>query len=207
MNEITNYSKLKNKYKDEQVFIIPYANVADINDKFTRVTNEQDTIWTKYDSVGKYIFRYDAEGNNAVQQLIPYILIQNESTGEFFVTKRIKGEPRLVDQLSLGIGGHINPCDGAREALFKGLVRELLEEVYIEVTTRANFVGYMRDITSSTNDHFGCVFLIKAKEVRVRETDKLEGLWMSIDQLEDNYFKFEGWARYIIDYISENKKF
>lgn len=204
-NKPINFTQLKNKYKDEQVFVIPFADAKHISDKFTRIKGEEDSIWTRYSSSGKYIMRYDAEYNPIFQQLIPYVLIQNGD--KFYVTKRIAGESRLKDSLSLGFGGHINPCDGTKDPVFRGMVRELMEEVYVEPTTKATFVGYTRNMTSELNDHIGLVFLLQVSQASIRETDSLEGIWMTIDELEKDYFKFEGWARFIIDYLSTNKSF
>lgn len=199
-------AKLKEKYQDEQVFVVPFSIVAGLQDKFTRVQHSQD-IWTKYDTVGKYIFRYDAEGEPAFQQLIPYVLVVDETEKRFFVSRRkaASGEERLVGQVSLGFGGHINPCDGVREVLFKALVRELQEELFIDPSSAAKFLGYVRDMTSETNDHVGCVFIVKANgDVSVKERDKYEGEWVTMDQLESDYFRYENWAKHIIDYLVAN---
>jgi predicted NUDIX family phosphoesterase len=79
------------------------------------------------------------------------------------------------------------------------------EELDIEPLTRATYMGTIRDITSSTNDHFGLVFNVKAQEglVTIKETDKLVGEWMTYQELFDNYSKFENWSKYIIDHFYE----
>lgn len=200
----------KEKYGDEQVFVIPFPAVAGLQDKFTRVEHTKE-IWTKYDTAGKYIFRYDAEGEPAFQQLIPYILVTNSAMDKFYVSRRLSasGEERLHGQTSMGFGGHINPCDGVYEVLFHAMMRELHEELYIEPVSAAKFVGHVRDMTSTTNDHLGCVFIVQANDgVCIKETESHAGEWMELKQLEDRYFEFESWSKHIIDYlVSHQYKF
>ena len=196
---------LKEKYKDEKVFIVPIQAVQHIEDKFT-YSKHDNSIWYKYDNVGRYVFRYEAEGEPSMQQIIPYFIIFNEDNSKLFVAKRIDGDHRLVDKLSLGFGGHIDECDGYNQCVLKALTREMWEELDIDPLTRATYMGTIRDITSSTNDHFGLIFHVKAREghVSIKETDKLTGEWMTLKELFDNYNKFENWSKYLIDYFYEN---
>lgn len=202
-----NRKLLKEKYKDEKVFIVPIQTVQNVNDKFT-YSKHDNSIWYKYDNMGKYVFRYEAEGEPSMQQIIPYFIIFNEDESKLFVARRIDGDHRLVDKLSLGFGGHIDECDGYNQCVLKALTREMWEELDIVPITRATYMGTMRDITSSTNDHFGLVFNVRALEgtVKIKEVDKLVGEWMTFEQLYDNYSKFENWSKYIIDYFYESKK-
>lgn len=201
--------QLKDKYGDEKVFVVPMNIVENIPDKFTKQKHSND-IWSKYDNLGKFIMRYDAEYNPVFQQIIPYFLICNEDESKFFVAERLQGDNRLKGKLSLGFGGHINECDGPIEVVLHALVREMEEELNINPTSKAIYLGTMRDITSSTNDHLGLIFAVKAKEgqVFIRETDNLEGKWMTQEEMFNGYGRFEGWSKYIIDYLYQeyNKK-
>lgn len=198
--------ELKEKYKEEKIFVLPINAIENIEDKFVKMRPDKD-IWSKYDNTGKYIYRYDAEYNPVFQQLIPYLLVTNKDESKYFIARRIKGDHRLVDNLSLGFGGHIDECDGTREVVLKALSREMNEELDIDPITKAVFMGTIRDITSKTNDHFGLVFRVKAEEgdVFIRETENMEGVWMTKEDMFINYPKFEGWSKYIIDYLYENK--
>jgi predicted NUDIX family phosphoesterase len=207
LNDQANLKKNKEKYGDEQVYVVPFITVSGIHDKFTRAKHTHD-IWSKFDNIGKFIYRYDAEGNPSMQQLIPYILIQHPDGNKFYVAQRLAGEERLVNEISIGFGGHINPEDGAKDCLFKALIRELHEELFISPIGSAEFIGYVRDLNSSTSDHTGCVFIVKATDPVIKEHENLKGEWMTVDELEKNYFKFEGWARHIIDHlVTHDKKF
>lgn len=200
-----NRKLLKEKYGDERVFVLPITKIEGIPDKFNHVKNDKD-IWTKYDNQGLYINRWEAEGDSNFQQLIPYFFVVNENYTKVFVAKRIDGDSRLVNKLSLGFGGHIDSCDGYNQVVLKALSREMNEELDINPISKAQYLGTIRDITSSTNDHFGLAFSIQAEEdkVFIKETDKLIGEWMSFEQLYDNYSKFENWSKFLIDFFLEN---
>lgn len=202
-----NRKALKEKYGDEKVFVLPINKVEGIPDKFN-YSKHDDKVWKKYDNQGLYINRWEAEGDSSFQQIIPYFFVMNESETKVFIAKRIDGDSRLVDKLSLGFGGHIDSCDGYDQVVLKALTREMWEELDINPITKATYIGTMRDMTSSTNDHLGLVFGVKAEEgkVFIKETDKLVGEWMTFEQLYDNYSKFENWSKYLIDFFCETKK-
>lgn len=200
-----NKAKLKEKYGEEEVFVVPNFLISSVEDGFTNQKHDSK-VFSKYDTVGRFIKRYDAEGDSSFQQIIPYVLIANKDESKFFVSKRIKGDHRLADKMSLGFGGHINPCDAerGRDIVLAALVRELHEEVYLEVSGQVQFMGYMRDMASSTNDHFGLVFMVHVEHedlTHILETDNLEGLWMTREELYEHYFKFEGWSKSLINYL------
>ena len=204
---MVNRKALKEKYGNEKVFVLPISKVEGIPDKFSYAKHDNN-IWKKYDNQGIYINRWEAEGDPNFQQIIPYFFILNEDGTKIFIAKRIDGHHRLVDKLSLGFGGHIDSCDGYNEVVLRALTREMMEELDIDPLTKAHYMGTMRDITLSTNDHFGLIFGVKAKEgdVFIKETDKLVGEWMTFQQLYDNYSKFENWSKYLIDFFLENNK-
>ena len=200
-----NKKQLQEKYPDEKVFVLPSNLVQNIGDKFTKCKHDP-SIWKKYDNLGLYIPRYEAEYNLAFQQIIPYFLVTNKDESKFYVAKRIQGDSRLVDKLSLGFGGHINDCDGTNEAVLKALYREMNEELNIEPISSCQFIGYMRDLASETSEHFGLIFIVKSEEetISIKETDNLEGVWMTKQEMYDSYGKFENWAKYLLDYLYVN---
>lgn len=193
--------QLEAKYGDEQVFVVPFAEATHIGDKFTKTVASLPSL-RQWDAKGKYILRSDAEYNPALQQLIPYVIILDITGTKFYVSRRIAGEERLKGSYSLGFGGHIDPTDGSQDVILKAFERELNEEVYINrKNTPAVLLGYVRDLDSPTKDHLGFVFTVTARSVKIKEDNVLEGFWMSLQDLVDNYHKFESWARHIIDYL------
>lgn len=199
--------KKTSKYGNEEVYVVPYHNTLHIQDGFTKIEKEPH-IWTKFDHIGRYIYRDEVEGKPELQQIIPYILIRSIES-KYLIARRTDktSETRWHNTISIGFGGHINPCDGTRQVLFQGAVRELLEEVSLSHYSPMKFLGYVRDMGSGINDHLGCVFLIDnvdSKETSIRETDKLVGDWYTKEQLIEHYGKLETWAKHITNYLVEN---
>lgn len=195
------------KYGNEEVYVIPYHNTLHIPDGFSKIEKEHN-IWTKFDHIGRYIYRDEVEGKPELQQIIPYILIRSVE-GKYLVAKKTNtnSKNKSNNSISIGFGGHLKPCDGIRQVLFQGAVRELLEEVYLSHYSPMKFLGYVRDMGSKINDHLGCVFLIDnvdSKETGIRETDKLVGDWYTKEQLIEHYGKLETWAKHITNYLVEN---
>lgn len=203
---VMNKKQLKDKYGEEKIFVVPYSKLEFIPDGFTPLKHDV-RIWSQFDSMGEYIYRYDAEGQPYMQQIIPYILILDESNEKIFTTKRIAGDSRLVDKVSIACGGHIDGCDEGKEVLFKAAVRELFEEVNADIMKPLEIIGYVRDLSSSTSDHTGVVVIAHATgEVTVKENENLIGQWMNLGDLISNYEKLEGWSKHIVDYFTVKKK-
>ena len=93
-----------------------------------------------------------------------------------FGTKQ--SEIRLHHKVSLGIGGHINPG----QSLLEGLQKELDEEVWIGSDYDMQFIGIVNDDSTDVGRvHLGAAYVLDAqgKEIKVKETDKMSGEWMS----------------------------
>ncbi len=105
------------------------------------------------------------------------------------MTRRLKkgGEARLHGLMSIGVGGHINPVDDVdrENVLLRGLERELDEEVEIEHRGGLHPVGFINDDTNGVGSvHLGLCYTLPVEgEVRVRETEKLEGGWTTAAEL------------------------
>jgi predicted NUDIX family phosphoesterase len=160
-------------------------------------------------SRGFFVERRHAETDATMKQIIPYcVLIRGE---EVFVLRRKErgGESRLFNLHSIGVGGHINPVDGATDPLRAGLERELEEEVDIDGTFTAEPLGVINDESQSVGSvHFGLVYGIHPEgDVRVKETDQLEGEWIPAEELarrvKADRDSFESWSALIIDRITE----
>jgi predicted NUDIX family phosphoesterase len=118
--------------------------------------------------------------------------------------KSAQSEHRLHNKWSIGVGGHINPSEVApgRDAIIEGLTRELDEELYIASGYREHLVGLINDDTTDVGRvHLGVLFEIDSTshDVRVRETDKMEGAWAPIGQLGQSHERFETWSQIVFD--------
>lgn len=205
MKTAERYRILREKYGTERVFVVPFSLTNIIPDDFTAwdPKTSSKTIYGSILPYGKFILRADAEEDITFQQIIPYVLVKTKD--KFFVTRRIHGEQRLQGKLSLGVGGHINPCDdyrgGVQDTVNNGLKRELQEEVKIPKWGKLYEYGTVRDLKSTTPDHIGIVFIMEVdseKGIKIKETDNLEGIWMTIDELRKNLPYLESWAKLIV---------
>ena len=205
------YNKLKEKYGNEMVFVVPFDAIANtIPDGYTQKEFiKSSDMLASLGAKGNFIFRYDAEYNTAFQQLIPYTMVFNNNYSKIYVAKRIAGDARLVESYSLGFGGHINTCDlkDVRTTLWLNAAkRELDEELDIVNPSEPIFNGYIRDLKSETSEHIGLLYSITCDDVKVKETDCLVGEWMAIDEILDKYTKFESWSKMLIDHMFMNNK-
>lgn len=195
------------KYGNEQVFVVPFSSTQKIPDKFSIFKDNLLDMRS-----GRYIHRYCAEGNVSMQQIIPCIVIYDENNN-YLTTKRLAGDERLRDKLSIIIGGHMNPVDGyGSESIQNCLLRELGEETNLldicnetplSIKEIAKTIAYIRDLKSTTPDHVGIVYFLKIsnntkKKLKIKETDTLKAQWMTPDELGDNYISFESWGQMII---------
>lgn len=198
-------ARLKQKYKNEQVLVIPEQRAINIPDNFCYGIN--NPVKRLFQTAHTFIYRWMAEYNYAFVQLISYIIVTNKEQNKIFVTQRIAGEERLVSSYSFS-GGHVNPEDFSDNTMGTAAMRELNEELDIKLSESTNLIPYgtVRDLNSTTRDHLGLVFLAVADKVTVREKDTLRGEWMDIAALVQNYYKFESWGRFIIDHLFVNSK-
>ena len=147
----------------------------------------------------------DEENDPGYKQIIPYVVLRRGD--EIFMTRRLKkgGEARLHGLMSIGVGGHINPVDDIdRESvLLRGLERELDEEVEIERRGELHTVGFINDDTNGVGSvHLGLCYTLPVEgEVRVRETEKLEGGWTTAAELRENWDMLETWTQIALNGI------
>lgn len=210
-----NRIELKRRYGNEEVLVIPKSKLPALADGFTKAGSyvfknlfEEDTYFIK---------RWRSDYNPQEVEIIPYPIITNEDGNKFFCSKRIEGsnEERLVGNLSLGIGGHVNPAKGMEglELLNYSLERELSEELMIIPSAISGVQPFPRGLirvkeSSVDRDHLGLLYQVSLKEeyyndlyVKIRETDTLEGSFETYEYLKNNYDKLETWSQIVIDNI------
>ena len=160
---------------------------------------------------GFFVERRHAETDSTMKQIIPYCLI---TCGEdVFLLRRTSkgGEERLHGLLSVGVGGHINPVDEeVGDVVEAGADRELAEEVVVDAPHRREPIGVINDDASPVGSvHFGIVYRIEVESpaVHVRETDQLEGEFVSRETIRDllanERDRFETWSSLILDRLDE----
>jgi predicted NUDIX family phosphoesterase len=147
--------------------------------------------------------RSSVEDDPSYQQIIPYVVFRHGD--RYFLTHRLRAssERRLRKQYSLGVGGHINPGDlEAGDPILDGLKREWEEEVVYHGKFEARLLGLLNDDSSPVSKvHLGVVFLVDGDtpDIAIRETDKLEGELLTLDEMRRLYLEMESWSQMVYD--------
>ena len=147
--------------------------------------------------------RSEVENDPTYQQIIPYVVFRHGD--RYFLTHRLRAssERRLRKQYSLGVGGHINPGDlGAGDPILDGLKREWEEEVVYDGKFEARLLGFLNEDSSPVSKvHLGVVFLVDgdSPNIRIRETDKLAGELLTLEEMRMFYLAMESWSQIVYD--------
>lgn len=218
----------------EQVMVIPSDLKKDgvLFDSvgFTPMTDDRlEKIMGSLKEEYWFHYRDEAEKDVSLLQVIPYVLITRPSTAgeEYYAYQRTNGggDSRLYGAASLGLGGHVNPCDHKggtiNEILLNNIRRELDEEVDIFnargddieakniKADRFKCIGAIySDDSAVSKVHYGLIYQLdlndKHAQTALRETYKMRDLgWFDADMLSDysEDYEFESWSRLIVDHL------
>lgn len=155
----------------------------------------------------EFVRRGDCEENPKRKQVIPYLLLRCE--GEYYrYTRGVKGgESRLHAKHSIGIGGHINPCDAEpilAETIRLAMGREFEEEINLGMRNRVESVTFAGMISDDSDDvgrvHLAVVLILDLESPGLKLRDKAlcEGGWYSAGELLKDVDKLENWSRIAI---------
>ncbi|HUP48261.1 MAG TPA: NUDIX domain-containing protein [Thermoanaerobaculia bacterium] len=186
----------------EEVMVVPRADLEPFigGRGFDLIRAGTSTILELIESRHLFIPRPQAEVSPEFKQIIPYVAIRNGE--DYFLLKRTarQTETRLHHKLSLGIGGHINPDT---PTLLGGLKRELEEEVALATPYELHFVGILNDDTTDVGRvHLGAVYVLDAaaRNITVRETEKMSGSWVAREDLGELRETMETWSQLVYDH-------
>lgn len=147
--------------------------------------------------------RAEVEEDPAYQQIIPYVVFRHRD--RYLLTRRLgaSSEKRLRRLYSLGVGGHINPADaGNGDPVLDGMRREWEEEVAYAGRFEARLLGLLKEESAPVGRvHVGVVYLIDGDmpEIAIRETDKLSGELLTLDEMRVHYLEMESWSQVVYD--------
>jgi predicted NUDIX family phosphoesterase len=150
--------------------------------------------------------RGEVEEDPSYQQIIPYLVFRH--AGRYLLTRRLKAssEKRLRHLYSLGVGGHINPEDVANgDPVSDGMRREWAEEVAYAGAFDARPLGLIHEESAPVGRvHLGLVFLVEGdtQEIAIRETDKLAGELLTLDEMRIHYLEMESWSQLVYDRLT-----
>jgi predicted NUDIX family phosphoesterase len=147
--------------------------------------------------------RAEVEEDPGYQQIIPYVVFRHGDL--YFLTRRLRAstEKRLRQLYSLGVGGHINPGDLEQgDPIMDGLRREFEEEVVYSGSIEATLLGLINDDSSPVSKvHLALAFLVEGSspEITIRETNKLAGELLTLEEMRMYYLEMESWSQIVYD--------
>jgi predicted NUDIX family phosphoesterase len=154
---------------------------------------------------GSFRARAEMEADPAWKQVIPYPVLRDGDAWYLMRRTRAGGDARLHDRYSIGVGGHVNPTDGALDGdLSRALRREWHEELVVDFLPDFRFVGLLNDDTTAVGQvHLGLVYVGDAagRPVRIRETDKLSGAFVTSADVAAVSDRLETWSRIAFEWL------
>jgi predicted NUDIX family phosphoesterase len=146
--------------------------------------------------------RDEAEKDPSWKQVIPYLLLRDGERIFLMRRTRAGGDARLHDRYTIGIGGRVNPEDGGVPG---GLKREWAEEIEADFEPEFEPIGVLNDDDNSVGGvHLGLVYSADAdgRPVEIRERDKLEGSFSSLDEVAAVRDLMETWSVLLFDFLT-----
>ena len=197
---------LQKKYGDERVLCIPTEALEPFAQGSDPILYDTDQVLQCLQEYGSYQFRWQVEQDSSWKQVIPYVVM--ETAERIMAAKRLKGDPRLVGGYTVGMGGHINPEDG-ENPIETCIRRELEEETtfsweqdlekyqihpvsFVNVRNEVSLMHICIPVRLQVRNH---------EAIQIRETEKLQGVWMSKTELDILDGKLEGWSEIALDLI------
>ena len=191
---------------DEQVLAIPAESLAKVGG-LTGFSPDIRRYQPLLTSVAEPTFRLRAEVETDPSwlQLIPYLILRYRKRMFHYTRGQTGGEKRLHARRSVGIGGHINPCDAESGNLYRaGMLRELQEEVSISGNFRDELFGFVHDPSTPVGQvHLGVVHVVllpNAKAV-ARDPAISECGFAEIADLINDLNSFETWSQLVLQAI------
>jgi len=211
-NVTTTLSPNISKYNGEKVLVFK-TSIIEPNDQFQGIiTGDLARKFREKYLISKnffYIDRDDAENDPSYKQVIPYCFITKENELFYYERSKKGSEERLHNLFSVGVGGHINPCDkNNSETIGAACKRELDEEIEYTNFIGGNFIGLINDDSNLVSSvHFGVVFNIQLKangEVKPKENKLINSNFLSINNLDEQGINWENWSQLLITNYIKN---
>ena len=170
-----------------------------------------ESIWSNQNAF--FMNRSQAEIDTEYKQIIPYVIMSNKKSVLSYVRGTKSGETRLVEKISIGFGGHINPIDEEvssgkcmKEIYYNALFREINEEVEVDAKFEDRIVGLINDDSNSVGQvHIGIVhhWGLDKQKVEAREQEIAQLKFQSIVELTNLKEKMETWSSLCLDGLNE----
>jgi predicted NUDIX family phosphoesterase len=201
---------MEDKYRGELVLVFERTLLKELG-SFEGTTPDTerylDVILTKTNN--HFHLRCEAEKDESLQQVIPYVLFCHEDEVFSYVRGKQAGEGRLIGNRSVGIGGHINPADemlfagnkvaSDRQTYIEAVQREIEEEVVVEEAFSPEIVALLKDDSNPVGRvHFGVIHIcqLEKKSIRKREQQITKSGFFKIEELAGpKWEELETWSQ------------
>lgn len=202
------------------ILAISSTVVAALPDGFTPINDVSLDVLDAILDINNTVWdlRPDLEENPEFRQFIPYGVIAQNGQVLRYRRPAKTGESRLSGKTSIGFGGHVEKIDKAatvEEILLTALVREISEEVFIDIEKLSDetgsvskLVGFIKISTTPVDQvHLGAVYQINlpddadipdAEETEVAEIDLVDSVILSADPTLEN------WSKLLVDTLVNN---
>lgn len=193
----------------EQVYVLPRDQLFGATQAPHGCVPLDPGLLLRIHEQGFFAPRDEVEDDPDLKQIIPYALVARGTRVFCFQRTDKGGERRLYGLRSVGVGGHVNPQDGA-DVVRDALAREVEEELRLAPGWRMELKGLLNDDTTSVGSvHVGIVAVVEPVSgvVEVREDDTMSGSFMSRNDLKELHARergsFESWSALLLDRLDE----
>ena len=197
---------------EEQVLVIPRSLFDELG-AFAGFNADVERYLKAILAPGNNFFlpRPAAELDPTHKQIIPYVIFHHKGRYLVYTRGGKSGEKRLVSKKSIGIGGHINPCDErintlAETTYINGVDREINEELKIVGKYTQRIIGLINDDSNDVGRvHLGVAHLfdLETDDVTSNE-DAIQDLkFMSLEELMADKDSLESWSKFCLDILSQ----
>ncbi|MDP9326159.1 MAG: hypothetical protein M3O87_06455 [Candidatus Dormibacteraeota bacterium] len=194
-------------WRTEEVLVVPREEIFPDGAWHGFIDTEPERYLSIIAERRQFRPRGQVEEDPDFQQIIPYVVFRHGD--RYFLTRRLKrsSEKRLRHLYSLGVGGHINREDVAEDAgdaVVEGLRREFAEEVTYAGDWTHRLIGLLNDDSNDVSRvHLGLVFEVSgdSPQISIRETEKLEGELLRLEEMKIYYLDMESWSQLIYDHL------
>lgn len=187
---------------DEWVFGLPRASLFAHGETWRGVRPElAERVLVAARVAGHHRPRRDAEDDPSWKQLIPYLVLRDGARVWLMRRTRAGTDARLHDRYTIGVGGHLVPGDVDVPG---GMRREFDEELDAPWEPEFRPIGALNDDDDPVGRvHLGLVYEADARgrPVSIRETHKLEGRFVCLEEARAVREQMETWSRLVLDHI------
>ena len=207
-------------YQGEQILVVTrslFDTLGDFQGIHTDVSRYLPTLLDPANN--HFMDRAAAEDDPSFKQLIPYCIFRVKHAGGSAGTRYLHytrgksgGESRLHAQVSIGIGGHINPVDQREDHLgmktyMAGVEREIDEELNLGCGHTNKIVALLNDDSNTVGQvHLGVVHMIdlETDDVHANEDAIANLAFTTLEDLRGNlYDRLETWTKCCVDVIED----